>query len=98
MSRTSRVLSFSVPPKIAAAVERTAKAEQKTKSELFRDMWELYRSTRQQRPRRTQGPRISHALRDEGLREYTAAEIERFVADDEMDAETAAWVRGLLAG
>jgi len=47
VGRSTKVLAFSVPPAIARQIERTAKEEQKTKSELFRDMWEAYRVTRE---------------------------------------------------
>lgn len=49
MSRTTRVMGFSLPPKIARAIEEAARAEQKTKSELLRDMWEAYQIVRDER-------------------------------------------------
>lgn len=49
MGRTTRVMGFSLPPKIARAIEQTAQAEQKTKSELLRDMWEAYKIVREER-------------------------------------------------
>lgn len=42
MGRSTKVLAFSVPPTIARQIERMAKEEQKTKSELLRDMWKAY--------------------------------------------------------
>jgi hypothetical protein len=42
-------MGFSLPPKIARAIEQTARAEQKTKSELLRDMWEAYQIVREER-------------------------------------------------
>jgi hypothetical protein len=42
-------MGFSLPPKIARAIEQTAQAEQKTKSELLRDMWEAYQIVREER-------------------------------------------------
>ncbi len=42
MGRSTKVLAFSVPPAIAREIDRTAREEQKTRSELFRDMWEAY--------------------------------------------------------
>ena len=49
MPRTTEVIGFSVPPLIARQVERLAKAEHITKSELFRDMVRVYKQYREQR-------------------------------------------------
>ncbi len=42
MGRTSKTLTVSLPPQIYEEIERLAKLERKTKSELFRDMVKLY--------------------------------------------------------
>lgn len=42
MSRLTKVLSFSVKPKLAKKINDTAKKEQKSKSELLRDMFLAY--------------------------------------------------------
>jgi metal-responsive CopG/Arc/MetJ family transcriptional regulator len=42
MSRTTKVLGFSVPPTLVDEVEQTARQERRTKSELFREMWRVY--------------------------------------------------------
>lgn len=42
MARTTKVLGFSVPPTVVDEVERTARQERRTKSELFREMWRVY--------------------------------------------------------
>ncbi len=49
MSRTSKILGFSVPPMVVKEVESLAKEERRTKSELFREMVRVYRRYRQQR-------------------------------------------------
>src|SRR2546427_7163517 len=49
MSRTTKVLGFSVPPGVVKEVEQVAKAERRTKSELFREMFRVYKRYRQQR-------------------------------------------------
>jgi metal-responsive CopG/Arc/MetJ family transcriptional regulator len=46
MSRITRVIGFSVPPTLAEEVERIAREEQRTKSELFREMLRVYRAHR----------------------------------------------------
>jgi metal-responsive CopG/Arc/MetJ family transcriptional regulator len=51
VSRTTKTLGFSVPPAIAKEVETLAKAENRTKSELFREMVRVYRRYCQQRDR-----------------------------------------------
>ena len=42
MGRTTKTLTVSLPPSIHQEIERLAKLERKTKSELFRDMVKLY--------------------------------------------------------
>ncbi|MBU1091320.1 ribbon-helix-helix domain-containing protein [Patescibacteria group bacterium] len=42
MSRTTETLTISLPPKIAQTVRKTARQENKTKSELFRVALNLY--------------------------------------------------------
>jgi metal-responsive CopG/Arc/MetJ family transcriptional regulator len=51
MSRTTKILGFSVPPTVVREVETLAKEERRTKSELFREMVRVYRRYRQQRER-----------------------------------------------
>lgn len=42
MSRVTKTLTVSLPPQMYEEVERLAKQERKTKSELFRDMISAY--------------------------------------------------------
>ena len=49
MGRVTKVIGFSVPPALAEEVEQVAKAERRTKSELFREMFRVYQRYRQQR-------------------------------------------------
>ncbi len=51
MSRTTKILGFSVPPLVVKEVETLAKEERRTKSELFREMVRVYRRYRQHRDR-----------------------------------------------
>ncbi|ETW92966.1 MAG: hypothetical protein ETSY1_41340 [Candidatus Entotheonella factor] len=46
MARTTKVLGFSIPPEVADAFEAMAQSEQRTKSELFREMFRLYQRYR----------------------------------------------------
>ena len=47
MARTAVTIGFSVPPEMAAQVERLARQEGRSKSELFRDMLRVYREQRE---------------------------------------------------
>jgi hypothetical protein len=49
MGRMTKVIGFSVPPALAEEVEQVAKAERRTKSELFREMFRVYQVYRKQR-------------------------------------------------
>jgi hypothetical protein len=49
MGRITKVIGFSVPPALADEVEQVAKAERRTKSELFREMFRVYQVYRKQR-------------------------------------------------
>ena len=51
MSRTTKIVGFSVPPIIVKEIETLAKQERRTKSELFREMVRVYRRYRDQRDR-----------------------------------------------
>lgn len=42
MARTTKTLTVSLPPQIYEEIEKLAKMERKTKSELFRDMVAVY--------------------------------------------------------
>lgn len=42
MSRITKTVTISLPPQIYKEIEEMAKLEQKTKSELFRDMIRVY--------------------------------------------------------
>ncbi len=42
MGRTTKTITISLPPKMVKEVERLAKTEKKTKSQLFRDMIAVY--------------------------------------------------------
>lgn len=46
MTRMTRMVGFSIPPTMAEEFERMAEEEQRTKSELFREMFRVYRNYR----------------------------------------------------
>lgn len=51
MGRTTKIIGFSVPPTLVKEVDRLAKEERRTKSELFREMLRVYDRYRRQRER-----------------------------------------------
>lgn len=51
MSRTTKILGFSVPPTLVKEVESLARNERRTKSELFREMVRVYQRFRRERDR-----------------------------------------------
>lgn len=50
MTPIMKHVGFTVPPPIADEFERIARKEHRTKSELFREMFRLYRSYRKKHP------------------------------------------------
>ena len=48
MGKTAKVITFSVPPVLEQEVKQLAKAEGRTQSELFREVWRVFKRYRQQ--------------------------------------------------
>jgi hypothetical protein len=82
MSRTTKVLGFSVPPAVVKEVESLAKAERRTKSELFREMVRVYTRYRQQRDR------DEHRWIDNIIEQAKAEERRRPTPPEELKAES----------
>lgn len=80
MARTTRVISISVPEKLAEEIEEMAREEGISKSELFRLMARSYKRSqageRLARLQRELGP----GLRAAGIR--TEEDVDRFVFED----------------
>lgn len=86
MARTTKVLGFSVPPALAQEVDRVAEQEQRTKSELFREMFRVYKRYREQRERddeRWVMDLIREAKREQ---EENPMTVEEMLAEDERFA------------
>lgn len=77
MARATKTLTVSLPPQIYEEVEKIARQEQKTKSELFRDMVRVYEDFLDAR-RWSQLRRVG-ADSAKKLRVKTEADIERLV-------------------
>ncbi len=50
MTRTTKVIGFSVPPAIVQELEEIAQEERRTKSQLLQEMLRVYQAYRKQRP------------------------------------------------
>jgi len=79
VGRSTKVVAFSIPPAIAREIERTAKAEQKTKSELLRDMWEAYRTVREQEELSRIQRSAQRAARTAGVAIRTEDDVDRIL-------------------
>src|SRR5580704_19011621 len=78
VSRTTKILGFSVPPTVVQEVELFAKEERRTKSELFREMVRVYGRYRQQRDRDESGwvtGLIEEAKAEQARSPVSAAEL-----------------------
>jgi len=73
--RSTKVVSLSLPPDLAREVERVAKQEGRTKSELFREAFRRYVEDRQWRALQRYG---RGRVQSRGLSE---ADVERTVRD-----------------
>jgi Arc/MetJ-type ribon-helix-helix transcriptional regulator len=79
--RTSKTLSVSLPPNQLKAMERTAKKENRTMSELIRELYRRYTSDEARRE-------FGRSLRD--LRADVAGAPERKLTGRQIEAEIAA--------
>ena len=77
MARTTKTLTVSVPPQLYEEVERIAKLEHKTKSELFRDMLRVYEDFLDERRWRDLRRVGTESAKKLGVK--TEADIERLV-------------------
>src|SRR5262249_57194819 len=90
MARITETIGFSVPPAIARQVERIAKAERRTKSELFREMVRMYERYRKQEKQYDEAwamRLIREAKGEERLRPLTREEMDREEEDLNRYAE-----------
>lgn len=80
MTRITETIDFSVSPAIARQVERIAKAERRTKSELFREMVRVYERYRKQEEQYDEVwviRLIEEAKEEERLHPMTQEELKR---------------------
>jgi len=80
MARITETIGFSVPPAIARQVTRIAKAEHRTKSELFREMVRVYERYRKQEEQHDDAwvmRLVREVEEEERIRPMTQEEIEK---------------------
>jgi len=77
MSRTAETIGFSVSPKQKKEIEKIAKKEGMTKSELFREMIRAYKQVRQERDFYQLQRRLAQRAHDKGA--YTEEQVEKLV-------------------
>lgn len=77
MARSTKTLTVSLPPQLYEEVERLAEQEQKTKSELFRDMLRVYEDFLDERRWRRVRRRGKESAGKLGIK--TEGDIERLV-------------------
>ncbi len=90
MSRTTKIIGFSVPPAVVKDVETLAHEERRTKSELFREMVRVYLRFRHQRDQdeaRWVARLIQEAKDEQAKKPLTADEI---LAESKQFASTGA--------
>ena len=87
MARTMKMVGFTVPLAMADELERMAEEEQRTKSELFRQMFRVYRTYRKEMAR-SEEERIDRLV-EQALQEAR----EQPMTEEEMDAVEKALVR-----
>jgi predicted transcriptional regulator len=78
---TTRTFTISFPPDLAEQVERLAKKESRTTSELFREAFRAYRAERI----RTIFDELHAQAKAGGGEVYSEEDIERFVDEDRAE-------------
>jgi len=64
---------------MARAIEKTARAEQKTKSELLRDMWDAYQTVREENEFSALQRIAALHARQSGIEIHTEDDVDRII-------------------
>ena len=83
MSRNTVIINFSAPPKLAKDIEKQAKKQDKTKSQLIREAITAYTFNKRLEALQVKGEEIAEKL---GLESYD--DIEEFIESDENKSRT----------
>lgn len=76
-SRTTRTFTISFPPELAEQVESTARAENRTTSELFREAFRRYQAERMRKVLRESQDEFARS----NPKGYTQADVQRLVKE-----------------
>jgi hypothetical protein len=80
MGRKTKILGFSVAPEIAEEYEQLAERQRKTKSELFRQMVEVYKGRLEEEGFFRLQRKMARRARRKGV--FTEKEVERIIFKD----------------
>ena len=80
MGRTRVAITISLPPRLANDYDRLARAAAKNRSQLFREMLELYRQSQEEETLRSLQRYGRRKARERGI--LTERDVERLVFED----------------
>ncbi len=80
MGRSTKILGFSVSPRIAEEYEQLAKRQRKTKSELFREMVDTYKAKVEEEEFFRLQRKMNRRARK--IKVFTEKEVEEIVFED----------------
>jgi metal-responsive CopG/Arc/MetJ family transcriptional regulator len=80
MGRSRVAVTISIPPGLAEEWDRLARETAKNRSELFREMFELYRQSQEEKTFRSLQRYGRRKARERGI--FTERDVERLVFED----------------
>ncbi len=80
MGRSRVAITISIPPRLAREYDRLAQASAKNRSQLFREMFELYRQSQDEEALRALQRYGRRKARERGI--LTERDVERLVFED----------------
>ena len=80
MGRNRVAVTISIPPRLAEDYDRLARSTAKNRSQLFRDMFELYRQRREEEALQSLQRYGRRKARERGI--LTERDVERLVFED----------------
>ena len=80
MGRNRVAVTISIPPRLAADYDRLARNTAKNRSQLFREMFELYRASQEEEAFRSLQRYGRRKARERGI--LTERDVERLVFED----------------
>ena len=99
-TRTRQVIGFSAPPPTRQQIDRVARLERKTKSELLRGLWRTYYYANYEKPKEDEAMRFDNMVARaiaEGIREKNSPTKTQAEYDEEdkrlMDYGRKQWIK-----